>query len=374
MSTRNYFPLGKAHGKAFCNRTEEAKWLSDNIKACKHSLLIAPRRFGKSSLTDKACQKLGYPFITLNFNTCSDEQDVDRLIRRGVSKLIGESIGQVDKIARLIKEYVTHLTLKINISEQVGLELSAIDEDNATVNITEALQLLEKLLANKGKRAVIVMDEFQAVGQIAKGKGIEAAIRNVIQDNQYLTIIFSGSNRHLLQSMFEDDTRPLYKLCRKQQLGKISEEHYNKHINIIAQETWKKPLSNEILSTIMLLSERHPYYVNYLCDVIWTDNNKLPTANTVTQAWEIVLSEEYSDANKEIAQLSLGQRKVLMQLAISGKNQLMSQEISNSLSMPTSSIALALNKLAEKDIIEKAGDSYGIINPVIRSVLLRSMS
>src|SRR3989338_3048567 len=106
MTTRDYFPLGKAHGKAFCNRTEETKWLEENIKSCKHSLLIAPRRFGKSSLTDRACKKAGYPFITLNFNTCSDERDVDRLIRRGVSKLIGEAIGQVDKIARLIKQYV----------------------------------------------------------------------------------------------------------------------------------------------------------------------------------------------------------------------------------------------------------------------------
>ena len=373
MSTRDYFPLGKAHGKAFCNRSKETEWLVDNINSCKHSLLIAPRRFGKSSLSDKACKKAGYPFITLNFNTCSDERDIDILIRRGVSKLIGEAIGKIDKIATLIKRYVTHLTPKISIGEHLSLELAALDEENAAINITEALQLLEKLLANKKQRAIIIMDEFQTVGEIAKGKGIEAAIRNVIQDNQYLVVLFSGSNRNLLKTMFEDDARPLYKLCRKLHLEKIDKEHYRKHINIIAKDTWGAVLTELVFTMIMKLSERHPYYVNYLCDVIWTESDKLPTEKMVLKAWNTLLEEENSDANKEISQLALGQRKILTYIANNNGTSLLSKEIANTLSMPTSSISVAINKLLEKDIIEKHEQCYDIINPVLKDTLLNPM-
>ena len=54
MRPRKYFPLGKAYGEAFCNRTEETRWLVGNLKNVKHSLLIAPRRYGKSSLAERA--------------------------------------------------------------------------------------------------------------------------------------------------------------------------------------------------------------------------------------------------------------------------------------------------------------------------------
>ena len=115
MNARDYFPLGKAHGDAFCNRTIETKWLVDNIQACKHSLLIAPRRFGKSSLAEKAIEVCGFPVVCLNFNTCSDEQDVDALIRQGVCHLIGKAIGPIEKSLEIIKNFVRHLTPKINI-------------------------------------------------------------------------------------------------------------------------------------------------------------------------------------------------------------------------------------------------------------------
>src|SRR5471030_147512 len=92
MNARDYFPLGKAHGEAFCNRTIETEWLVDNIQACKHSLLIAPRRFGKSSLAEKAIEKSQLPAVSLNFNTCGDEMDVETVIREGISQLIGKAI------------------------------------------------------------------------------------------------------------------------------------------------------------------------------------------------------------------------------------------------------------------------------------------
>ncbi len=373
MISRKYFPLGKAHGEAFCNRGEETQWLTANMDACKHSLLIAARRFGKSSLCDKAISVSKRPSITLNFNTCSDENDIDTLIRQGVSRLIGKSIGQLDKLTQLIKRYVTHLTPKINIGNHISLELSPVDKDNPIANITEALELIEKLLAHKKKHAVLVMDEFQAIGEIADGKGVEAAIRNVIQDNTFLTVIFSGSNRHLLKIMFEDDTRPLYKLCRKKNLTRISEQHYKTHLNTIAKKTWHKELDDNTFNTIMTLTERHPYYVNYLCDILWTDSKTLPSVATVNKAWLVVLDEEYSDTNKDISGLSPGQKKVLSYIAKAPNNKLSSQEASLSLSMPISSISGAVNKLIEKDLVEKTENTHLIINPVLKAVLIESI-
>ena len=370
MNARDYFPLGKAHGDAFCNRTIETKWLVDNIQACKHSLLIAPRRFGKSSLAEKAIEVCCFPVVCLNFNTCSDEQDVDVLIRQGVCHLIGKAIGPLEKSLDIIKNFVRHLTPKINIgTEHTHLELAVNQQNNPAANVQEALGLIEKLLENKKRRAILLMDEFQAVGLIAKGSGVEAAIRNIAQDMRHLTIIFSGSNRSLLQSMFDDQSRPLYKICRKLYLERISAEHYEKHINKSAKLAWGSRLEEKVFKQIMLLSERHPYYVNYLCDVIWASSKHIPSIADVTNSWAQVVEEEYSDANAEITHLSMGQRKVLKYVANNTGENLMAASSTSAMGMALSSTSSAITGLIEKDIIEKTGTGYEIINPIIKRLL-----
>ena len=370
MNARDYFPLGKAHGDAFCNRTIETKWLVDNIQACKHSLLIAPRRFGKSSLAEKAIEVCGFPVVCLNFNTCSDEQDVDALIRQGVCHLIGKAIGPIEKSLEIIKNFVRHLTPKINIgTEHTHLELAVNKQNSAAANLQEALGLIEKLLENKKRRAILLMDEFQTVGLIAKGSGVEAAIRNIAQDMRHLTIVFSGSNRSLLQSMFDDQSRPLYKICRKLYLERISAEHYERHLNKSAQLAWGAPLEEKVFKQIMWLSERHPYYVNYLCDVIWANSKHMPSIADVINSWTQVVEEEYSDANAEITHLSMGQRKVLKYVANNTGENLMAASSTSAMGMALSSTSSAITGLIEKDIIEKTGTGYEIINPIIKRLL-----
>ena len=68
--------------------------------------------------------------------------------------------------------------------------------------------------------------------------GIEGGIRSAAQETEYLSLIFSGSNRHLIESIFQDEGRPLYKLCKKIRLGRIQEMHYKKHINKAAKSMW----------------------------------------------------------------------------------------------------------------------------------------
>ena len=371
MRPRKYFPLGKAYGEAFCNRTEETRWLVGNLKNVKHSLLIAPRRYGKSSLAEKAIAEANIPFIKINFHLCTTEDEVTQLIVNHVIKLIGKSIGNVEKIINSIKKYVSNLSPKLSFGEDFAtLELVPKKNINQSLVITEALLLIEKLLDENNKKAVIFFDEFQEIGKIAQTGNIEGAIRTAAQEMQNLSIIFSGSIRTLLIQMFNDEQRPLYKLCRKLKLDRISAEDYQKHINIIAKETWGKSLDESTLNEIMTLSGRHPYYVNYLCDIIW-ENETYPDINDVQKAWSLLVEEEWSDALKEISILSLAQRKFLKFIAQHEVTALSSQETSLKTNMALSTIASTVEVLLEKDYIEldEATGQYKIINPVLISVL-----
>ena len=374
MRQRDYFPLGVAQGAAFCNREKETKLLIDNLKNGKHTLLMATRRYGKSSLALHALQLSGLPYVEIDFYMASSEKVVESYIINGVVDLIGISFGSVEKIINSIKRYLKNLKPKLDIgTSSFKLELTTDDSIDPALNVKEALLLLEQLLEEKGKQAVILMDEFQSVGIIAKGTGIEGAIRHVAQKTKHLTILFSGSNRQLLKTMFEDEARPLYKLCWKMQLERIAKEYYERHFQKAAPSSWHHKLADEVITEILCLTERHPYYVNKLCDRLWSYNIKNPPLMAdVSNAWLEIIEEEKSDAIKEILQLSTTQKAVLSRVAKEAEH-LTDKESIIALGLSGSSIMAALEGLEEKDIIEKQDKKYQIINPIIKCYVLKSI-
>src|SRR5204863_3296258 len=125
---------------------------------------------------------------------------------------------------------------------------------------------------------------------------------HVAQKTKYVTFVFSGSNRKLLKTMFEDENRPLYKLCWKLSLQRITAEHYSKHLQKAAQQAWKQKLSENVLNNILNITERHPFYVNKLCDRLWSCcKDKPPSMDDVNAAWMAILNEEKSDVVKDIS-------------------------------------------------------------------------
>lgn len=371
MKTRYFFPLGKAYGVAFCNRVEETKKLTGHIENGKHTFLVAPRRYGKSSLCEKVFEFSSLPHGKLDFHIAVSEKDVERIIVNGVINLIGTAVGSVEKLVSTVKKYAKKLEpkLKIGSEKMFYLELGIAMGSSPAENIADALFLLEKLLLEKKKQAVLLFDEFQEIGKIAKGRGIEGAIRHVAQETRNLSLIFSGSSPHLLKSIFEDEGRPLYKLCRKLVLDRIGEEDYRIHINKAANLMWNQGLSEQVFVRIMTISERHPYYVNYLCDELWSKTDGIPSVEDVDKAWDMIVEEERSDLLKDFFSLSDNQRKIMIYIANYGGNDIYSSESAKKMEVHITSIFRALNTLIEKDYIEKVGESYRLIVPVFKTLL-----
>ncbi|WP_165482337.1 AAA family ATPase [Fluoribacter gormanii] len=370
MNLRQMFPLGKAYGAAFCNRVEETHKLIGNIESGKHTFLVAPRRYGKSSLCEHAFEHIKFAWSKIDFHLAMNEKDVERIIINGVTDLIGKSVGSLDKMIHLIKGLTKKLQPKLVLSsDHLKLELAFSNDSSPAENIAEALFVLENLLKEKNKQAVLLLDEFQEIGLMKDGRALEGAIRHVAQETKQLALIFCGSNPHLLQNMFEDERRPLYKLCRKLVLDRISKSHYKAHLNHVAKELWSTDLELNVFDKIMDLTERHPYYVNYLCDTLCSECKELPTLEDVEKAWRDVVEEERSDLIKDFSSLAINQRRVMIQIANHGGLNIFSSEASKQMDIPINSVSRAVSALIEKDYIEKTDHEYRLIVPAFKQLL-----
>ena len=257
--TSYQFPLGIAKNEYFCNRVAESAHLIRNIQSCTHTVIISPRRYGKTSLAYRAINQCGLPYVKIDLYMATDHRDIERAIIKGVNGIIAQVTGVTDKILNSIKNYIRTIKPTLEMStDGMKLVLEPSTHANAQENICEALQILNAILEKKEQKAVLLIDEFQEVERVAKNKGIEGAIRHIAQETQHFAIIFSGSKRHLLTSMFNDRNKPLYRLCDEIALERISDNDYCDFVNKFAKKKWNKSLPPEAFQSLIECTEQQP--------------------------------------------------------------------------------------------------------------------
>lgn len=367
----NYFPTYLALDEAFCNRKKELQRLSYNVENTNPSLVISPRRYGKTSLITNTLMHLKVPYICVDFYKALTKDDIENFILNGIGRLLGQLETAPKKLMHLANDFFSNMQVRVLLSNtNIALDFSKRTKRSANVSmILEALEKLQTLASQKKKKVVLFLDEFQVVGEVTEDCSIEAVIREAAQKSRNVAYIFSGSNRHLMEQMFYDKKRPFYKLCDLITLNRISSEDYQEYIQKAAIYRWGKKVDQKVIDIIFSLTERHAYYVNKLCSLLW--QNDPPSEAELHETWEKFVLENKSLTERELELLSINQRKILIMLAnqevVQGPY---SKDIMVRLDLSLSSISRALSGLVVKDYVYISDDgAYRILDPLIRSVL-----
>jgi AAA+ ATPase superfamily predicted ATPase len=377
MTEFNDFPQGVATGQAFLGREAEVNILTENIKHGHHTLLIAPRRFGKTSLALNVLKKLEIPYAELNFHLALTEKSIESKILIGVQDILKSIATKPEKLFKIFNEFLkkTKVRLSLTIKGVLNIELGIEHSKNEDIpeNILATLKLAEHVLAEHHKKAVIFIDEIQEIDGLDTSRQIEGAIREFAQKSQYLVFIFSGSNRRMLLHMFDDKSMPLYELCERITLERIDEESYRYYLTKMAKKTWGKPLAEAVFNEIMLLSERHPRRVYNLCFQLWRNygkNKNGVSERQVRETWNDYIAQRLKDIRYHLSRLTRSQLKVLTFMAISPASELTGKQAQHRMDLASSTITQALNILEDNDYVERLGKGdYRIIDPLVKAVL-----
>lgn len=373
MENINYFPLGIAKGDAFCNRVLERKQLIYNIHKGQHTIIISPRRYGKSSLVLRSLEEASLHYERVDFFVAVNAKTIEDQILKGVKNLITKVSSIPEQAVSFIKNYIRNLKSKWVVgTDGINIELIPGKENDSVSVIMESLQMLENILQKKSVKAVFFIDEFQEIGILANSRGIEGAIRHVAQESENLRFIFSGSNRHILANMFDDRSRPLYMICDRIIIDRIDENDYAAYLNKVAKKSWKKQLNKPVIDEIFRITERHPYYMNVVCDKLWRcSGNKLPTAEMVSSVWKDYVLQEESKIAKDLGSLNISQKKILIAIAQGTSKELTGKITLHKFDLTGAAVIKSLKLLEEQDYINKnKKGEYFIVDPLIKSSLM----
>ena len=98
------FPLGIAKGEYFCNRLAETKQLVRNIHTGIHTVLISPRRYGKTSLAYKAINESQLPSARVDLYMTTSAVNIEKAIIAGVDNLLYQVSNNAEILLGLLKD------------------------------------------------------------------------------------------------------------------------------------------------------------------------------------------------------------------------------------------------------------------------------
>ncbi len=370
----NPFALGGvARGKQFAGRANELTRLRALAYSGQRVFLFAPRRYGKTSLLREAFEPEAYARrIVLLWCDCLPSTDTETLTQRIAEPVVRAAarsrLAEWAKAATsLFKRLRPKLTVGPGEQVTVGIELAEPGAPKPA-DIEDALAAVGRMAASQQKPAVFVFDEFQQIGAWDLDRQTEAAIRTAIQDQPGVSYIFAGSQQHLLQAMFSERARPLYKLAVPFPLDRLTEDELRPWLEARFSETGLE-LEPAAVDTVLRFGAGHPWASQYLAHFVWDSaaarGGHLLSVDTVHDGVEAALEASDTIYNSDFATLTPSQRRMLMAVAKEPTESPTAAAYLRKHRLPAkSTVSQALRSLVEKGFVEKQHGKYLVGDPL----------
>lgn len=367
MNPFNYISI--AQGDNFYDRIEETKRIVDTLQGGNNLVLLAPRRYGKTSLVFRAIEQLEQKGISCVYfdlmPVYSLESFAELYLQALYSKL--SSKERLIQLIAALKSIRPKMTFDAFGKPEFGIEF--IEPKVSIATIAQLLELPETI-AQEGKRLVVVMDEFQEIRKLHKF-GLEALLRSKIQLQHHANYLFLGSKTHIMQDMFMDKNKPFYNSAITLQISTLPERET---IDFITSRFADSSIRISEQQCLYILSrvENIPYYIQLLCAEIW--QYMMPNLHEVTNeiiddcfARVVELKSDYYFERTD--RLSALQKRLLVALTKSGQNIYSADYIMRNQLVGASSLQKAVAVLLDEGIIDKNGSTYSFCNPFYKQYI-----
>lgn len=337
----------------FCDRKKETVWITQTLENKAHILLTSPRRMGKTQLIRHVFEQPSiknnfYTFYTDIYSTTSLHELVLFLSKEIYSALVPKGKAMVDKFLKGIHS----LAGSFGYDPITGLPTFDIKlGDIHTPELT--LEEIFRYLEQADRPCIFAIDEFQQIAQYPE-KNIEATLRTHIQKMNNCLFIYAGSNRHVLENMFNSAAKPFYNSAEQIYLDCIPKDVYT----AFAKEQFAvagREINPDAVALAYDLFEGHTYYVHNILHnaFAYLDTNKIIDENDIRNILSDILEEKGHTFSSVMNQLNYQQKETLIAIAKEGKASGVTSTAfvkKHALKSP-SSVQYAITALLEKQLL-----------------------
>lgn len=339
----------------FTDRKNEVALLTQNFKNLINTVIISPRRWGKTSLVNK-CAKL---LSEENKNTQVCQVDIfncrteEQFYTAYANALMRVSTSAWEEFVVGVKKYLSRMAPTVSLSEgSQSYELSfGIGFKDNRLSYDEILDLPQQIAKDKGKKIIVCIDEFQNINEYEDSLAFQRKLRAHWQTHTSVCYCLYGSKRHMLLSIFNDYSMPFYKFGDILFLQKIERKDWVAFISQRFADTGKQ-ISDELSGMIADKMKNHPYYTQQLSQQTWLRTSKECSEAIVNEAFNSLIGQLSLLFTNIIDSLTSRQINFLIAVA-DGVVNFSSKDILKHYQLGTSANIKNLKKATlEKDLID----------------------
>lgn len=318
----NPFSFGDlALDEAFTDRQVELQALETDMLNGQNVALIAPRRYGKSSLVRRASQHLvaqGVLVAEVDLMKAPTKERLASHLARAIHDDIASPLFKAKEAALKIFDSL-RVQPVITVDPAQGTYsftfVARHTDEDIDATLERLLELPAQLAAEQNARVVVYFDEFQEITDI--DPKLPALMRAVFQEQPDVAHIYAGSKKDMMSRLFNDKNEAFYRSAKVMEIGAIPRPLFVTFIKERFDAT-DKGVSDAAIEGLLDITEGHPYATQELAYALW---DEVPagfsaTISDLERALDIVLRSENARFTLLWDTLARAQRQLLQALAV----------------------------------------------------------
>lgn len=351
----------------FIGRKEEIRRLKMNFEEGINTILISPRRWGKTSLVRKVCEVVDRKKVIpvfVDIFKCKTEYEFYNALAEAVLK---QTASKAELWMDNARDFIARLSPKVSFSPEPNSEFAlSLGISLKTHAPEEILSLAEEIAQKKQKRIVVCIDEFQQIGEMADSVSIQKRLRSVWQHQRLTSYCLFGSKKHTMMNVFQKRNMPLYQFGDFKFLDKIPTETWVEYI-VQHFKDRQRTISAEQAAKICQLVDNYSSYVQQLSWLVFSliDEGQVVTDEHLKQGVKDLLNSQEQLFMQQIEPLTAYQMNFLRCILSGHHDDFGETAVREEFQLGSvSNITRLKTALVDKDIVEMSGKRYYITDPV----------
>jgi len=300
--------------EALLDRDSESRLLLDRALGGHNSRVVAPRRYGKTSLLRRVLADVeneGLTGVYVSFFGVLTPADIAQRVERAYSEqLTGRLAAWFSGLRRSLRPSVGAHAGVPGVGGQFSVAVEPPEQ-----SLLDRLALPRRLYEHKGSRTIVVFDEFQDV--LSAGQRMDAVIRSEIEHHgDAASYIFAGSHVGMMRELFASKRRAFYGQAGPVELGPLAGPDIAEELNARFEAGGRQ--LRGALDLLLDVAQGHPQRTMLLAHFLWelSARGTLVDEAVFARALDHVLDVEVSDELRAIwSNLPDTQRRVLAAVA-----------------------------------------------------------
>ena len=361
-------------GEHFTDRELETKRLKLNFENGVNSILISPRRMGKTSLVKHVKSLTEGPklkVVYMDIYKCRTEYD---FYEKFASSVIQATTSKMEKMIENAKEFIMGITPRIIYSPEPNTDFSlSLGINPKATSPEEILDLPERIARKRDMQIVVCIDEFQQIGEMPDTLTLQKTIRSVWQHHRQTSYCLFGSKQHLMANLFYSRRMPFYQFGDMFFLKKIPTEKWVPFL-VSRFEQAGYTISKELAEKICTTAENYSAYVQQLAWNVLAMTDAEVTEQSFKEGLEATLAQVTPLFVEQTSSLSAYQLNLIRAICRGYHDDFGKKEVTSQFDLGSRSNLVKLKKaLIEREILETTETGYYLADPLFSLWFQREM-